>query len=118
MKIIDADAKCNLISSILAHIKTKAQNYFGISAPNRSLRKPQRLVLIAILSVQLKTYKGLVLTAIWISASNPVVWVRIIQDSASIVICAYKPGLGKMPVISAVHLILLQFVYPIQVRSD
>lgn len=45
-------------------------------------------MLIAALSLQLKPYKGLILTAIWISASNPVVCEIIVQDSASSVMRA------------------------------
>ena len=65
--------------------KTKAKI---CGASYLSLRKPQRLMLIAALSLQLKPYKGLILTAIWISASNPVVCEIIVQDSASSVMSA------------------------------
>ena len=65
--------------------KTKAKI---CGASNLSLSMPQRLVLIAALSVQLKTYIGLVLIAIWISASNPVVCEMIVQESASSVMSA------------------------------
>ena len=65
--------------------KTKAKI---CGASNLSLSMAQRLVLIAALSVQLKTYIGLVLIAIWISASNPVVCEMIFQESASSVMSA------------------------------